>query len=207
MGDVLPIAKQQNPLSEIRCRFIERKWMRAARAWRCSISLPENPMLPSMLTGLIDQKVRVEIKGEVDVTISPALVVDVPSKGKRFSLLIETCYEQQNAIGPYLTALTDTMVTITIGKHAEQHQPKPQAEQRDNNDPLRPDEIKGLHVGFFRNERFWAYLEATTTAASICSEAEAKAAFKSHMGVDSCKDIPRAKFAALVASFNLWLRG
>jgi hypothetical protein len=203
MGEVLPITK---PLASIRARFIERKWMRAAKAWRCFLTLPEDPMLPSMLTGLIDTKVDITLRGDVNLEIAPAFIVDVPSKGKRFSLVIETCYEQQASLGPLLTALTDTPVTISV----EPHTPR-QAPQKINADPLTPQELRGLHVGFFRNERFWEYLEAQRCAAgfatNICSEDEAKLAFKSHMGVDSCKDVTRSEFTALVASFNHWVRG
>jgi hypothetical protein len=197
--EALPIS---NPLANISCLFTERKWMRAAKAWRCSFLLPVSSLLAATLTSLIEDKVHLEIKGLINMQIAPVFVVDVPSKGKRFSLVLETCYEHQATYGPKLTALTDTDVIITLSKYTEEATPPP----KQNHDPLTAREIQGLHVGFFRSETFWEYLELLG-ADRICSQAEAKEAFKKHMGVDSCSDIPRADFTAFIAGFNLSLKG
>ena len=200
MGEVLPIS---NPLENISCRFVERRWMKSAKAWRCFIDIPSTDDLPSMLTGLIEDKVCIKIEGCASVDIAPAFVVDVPSKGKKFQLVIETVYEKQATFGPYLTALTDSQVKVTISRYIEETAPpKPY-----NSSPLQPHEIQGLHVGFFRNERFWDYLEQQSpTPIRVCSPEEAKAEFKKICRIESIKDLRREDFTAFVQGFNVWIR-
>lgn len=200
MSEVLPIT---NPLKKMQAHFVERKWMRAAKAWRCFLSLPEHPaVLPSMLTALIDSKVCAEIHGGVDVTISPAFIVDVPSKGRKFSLVLETCFEYQTNLGPYLTALTDSPVTLTIAKFVE-----PVVARNADFNTLTADELRGLHLGFFRNPRFWDYLAVITKREEpIQDEHAAKAAFKAFLQVGSCKDINRTSFTDFIAAFNAWIK-
>jgi hypothetical protein len=201
MGELLHMPTK-GPLEQIACRFVDRKWMRAAKSWRCTIALPDSAVLPSMLTGLIEDKVEVQLRGDVDVTIAPVFIVDVPSKGKRFFLVFETCYEHQAPVGPMLTALTDTPITMTILKFTE-----PAAIPKVNTDPLTDAEIRGLHVGFFRNERFREFLEEQQAGTDPIDTPEtAKVAFKQLLGVKSCKDLTRERFLPFVAKFNAWCK-
>jgi len=179
--------------------------MRSQKAWRCLVEIPTEKELPSQLTGLIDSKVEIEIQGEINITISPAFIVDVPHKGKKFFLSFETCFEQQASIGPMITALPDTSITMTIRSYSD----VPVPEKRQNSSPLTSHEIKGLHVGWFRNERFWDFLREIIfwpAARSIDSPETCKACFKEHFNVASCTDINREEFTALVDRFNEWIK-
>lgn len=196
MGEVLPMP---NPLNKISCRFVERKWMRSAKAWRCFVELPAHTDLAIRLTALIEDQVTIHIDGDVSCTMEPAFVVDVPSKGKKFFLVFETVYEHQAKIGTYLTALTDSMVTVRVAPFVAEPG-KPQ-----NKEPLSPKELQGLHLQFFHNETFWAYLEHITGGLVINNE-NAKQTFKKYLGVESCKDIERSRFLELVRDFNAWIR-
>lgn len=194
MADVLPIS---NPLAKIRCRFLERRWMRAAKAWRCFIALPQDPMLPAILTSLIEDKVKIEISGDYAVTMAPVFVVDVPSKGKGFQLVLETCYENQAGHGPHLTALTHSEILLTISPFTEPEKPRALTI-----DPIDATTIRGLHIGFFQNERFWEFL-----GGNVNSPESAKSAFKALMNVTSCKDVSKNAFAEMLQKFNLWIKG
>lgn len=177
--------------------------MRSQKAWRCLVEIPTENELPSQLTGLIDSQIEIEIKGEVNITISPAFVVDVPHKAKKFFLSFETCFEQQASIGPMITALPDTNITMTL----RPYNAAPEPAKKLNDCPLTPQEIKGLHVGFFRNERFWEFLSSRLPPShSIGCETTCKEKFKQLLNVASCKDINREEFTALVDRFNQWLK-
>jgi hypothetical protein len=199
MDQVFPISKDL----VIPSRFVERKWMRSQKAWRCLVEIPTENELPSQLTGLIDSQIEIEIQGEINITIAPAFVVDVPHKGKKFFLSFETCFEHQASIGPMITALPDTNIIMTL----RPYNADPAPEKKPNDCPLTPQEIKGLHVGFFRNERFWEFLSSyLPPSQSIGCETTCKEKFKQHINVASCKDINREEFTALVDRFNQWLK-
>lgn len=197
MADVLPIS---NPLEKIRCRFIERRWMRAAKAWRCFIALPADPMLPAILTSLIEDKVKIEISGDYAVSMAPVFVVDVPSKNKGFLLVLETCYENQAGHGPHLTALTNTDILLTISPFTEPEKP-----QSLTTDPINTSTIRGLHIEFFHNERFWVFLTLNGTIPATSPET-AKVAFKALFKVESCKQVSTREFNDFLQRFNAWLK-
>jgi hypothetical protein len=190
--------------NNIPCIFIERKWMRAAKAWRCAIELPDDSVLAAALTSLIEHKVIVHlITKEVMIIIDPAFIVDVPSKGKRFRLVIETVFEQQAAHGPRLTAMTGQPVSVTILPEGQQAAPVEKNGQRGTIDAKA---LKGLHVAFFKNQKFSAFL-SKKTGAHIEGNQECKDAFKKLMRVESCIEINQEDFDAVLKEFNDWLNG
>jgi len=187
--------------NNIPCTFIERKWMRAAKAWRCTIELPDNSVLAAAITSLIDRKVIVDfVTKDATLTIDPAFIVDVPSKGKRFSLVVETVFEHQASHGPVLTAMTGQLVTVTIRPEGQQ---APVEVKRGTIDAKA---LKGLHVAFFKNQRFSAFLSEKTGAYIKCDQ-ECKDAFKKLMGVESCTEINQEDFDTILREFNDWLNG
>src|ERR1035437_6721340 len=101
--------------NDIPVLFLERKWMRSAHAWRCFVEIPSDGNLPATITALIDRKVVIILKHpDMEITISPAYIVDVPSTKKQFHLVFETCQEDQNHLGPKLTTLTRQHATLSI---------------------------------------------------------------------------------------------
>lgn len=187
--------------NNISCIFIERKWMRAAKAWRCTIELPDDSVLAAAITSLIDRKVIVDfVTKDATLTIDPAFIVDVPSKGKRFYLIVETVFEHQASHGPVLTSMTGQLVTVTIRPEGQQ---APVEVKRGTIDAKT---LKGLHVAFFKNQRFSAFLSAKTGAYIKCDQ-ECKDAFKKLMGVESCTEINQEDFDTILREFNDWLNG
>lgn len=187
--------------NNIPCIFTERKWMRAARAWRCFLELPGTPQLASVLTAYIDTQVAIDLEAEgAQLTIDPVIIVDVPSKGKRFYLVIETVSEKQAAHGPMLTAFTGQNVHITLRPEGEQ---QPVFVKRGT---ISPTTLKGLHIAFFKNQKFREFLSARTGAYTK-DEHECKTAFKAHMGVGSCTEIDQEDFDTILKAFNTWNNG
>jgi len=187
--------------NNISCIFIERKWMRAAKAWRCTIELPDDSVLAAAITSLIDRKVIVDfVTKDATLTIDPAFIVDVPSKGKRFYLVVETVFEHQASHGPVLTAMTGQLVTVTIRPEGQQ---APVEVKRGTIDAKT---LKGLHVAFFKNQRFSSFLSAKTGAYIKCDQ-ECKDAFKKLMAVESCTEINQEDFDTILREFNDWLNG
>lgn len=190
-------------LSEIASRLDNRQWMRSAKAWRCFLHLPDHPTLPSVLTSLIDTQVVATIScGDIAITIDPAFVVDVPSKGRRFQLVLETVYEKQASIGPKLTALVAGNVTISIKPTHTQSTPKPTITAPSGD--IRPHALKGLHVTFFNNLQFHRYLEQRSAIAINTTE-QCKQVFKQIMGIESCKQLSQSQFDDTLHSFRDWL--
>ncbi len=198
LSDTLPIT------NKIAAKFVERKWMRSAKAWRCFLEIPNEQNIPEVLTALIDHHVRATIAGDgIIVEISPAFIVDVPSRKKQFQVVIETVYEQQASLGPRLTALTDTAVTLTIlpmEKQKTQPTPKPERDTIDERT------IKGLHVSFFQNPKFQEWL-SIQTAKTIGNPDDCKKTLKAWLQVSSCKEIRRDYFQVVLTKFNSWLNG
>ena len=187
--------------NNISCIFIERKWMRAAKAWRCTIELPDDSVLAAAITSLIDRKVIVDfVTKDATLTIDPAFIVDVPSKGKRFYLVVETVFEHQASHGPVLTAMTGQPVNVNIRPEGQQ---TPVEVKRGTIDAKT---LKGLHVAFFKNQRFSAFLSEKTGAYIKCDQ-ECKDAFKKLMGVESCTEINQEDFDTILREFNDWLNG
>lgn len=187
--------------NNISCIFIERKWMRAAKAWRCTIELPDDSVLAAAITSLIDRKVIVDfVTKDATLTIDPAFIVDVPSKGKRFYLVVETVFEHQASHGPVLTAMTGQPVNVNIRPEGQQ---APVEVKRGTIDAKT---LKGLHVAFFKNQRFSAFLSEKTGAYIKCDQ-ECKDAFKKLMGVKSCTEIDQEDFDSILREFNDWLNG
>ena len=197
-------------LTHIECRFLERRRMRAARAWRCFLELPDNPMLAVGLTALIERQMAVRIAGcpqaagEVEVEIDPAYIVDVPSKGKRFQIVIETVHELQSNIGPTLTALTGCPVTLSISQAGTT--PDEPVSQRGT---ISDRTLQGLHIAFFKNDRFADFLRFKTGRVFSNGGPNGwrmvKIVFKEHMGVESCRGLNQEDFDALLQEFNDWL--
>lgn len=177
--------------------------MRAAKAWRCFFDLPSDPILASGLTALIDMKVNLHITSHdgIEVKIEPAFIVDIPCKGRRFQLVAETVFEHQAEHGPKLTAMTDQAVSLTI--LSEQETSAPPQQQRGT---ISERALKGLHVAFFKNQKFMKFFSVKVVA-HIENERECKAEFKKYLGVQSCREINQEDFDRILAEFNAWLNG
>lgn len=188
---------------KIPCIFIERKWMRAAKAWRCFLELPDTPQLASVITAYIESKMAIDFEASgLELTIDPMFIVDVQSKGKRFYLVVETAFESQAHHGPLLTALTGMPTKVTIRPENTEH--KPVFEKKRGTIDQRT--LKGLHSAFFKNPKFWDYIIAKT-GAYIKDDVACKDVFKSYMGVGSCTEINQEGFDEFLKEFNAWLNG
>jgi hypothetical protein len=188
----------------IEATLINRQRMKAARAWRCFLELPDDRILASQLTAYIESQMHVTLVGAdgSQVDINPAFIVDVVSKGKRFHLVIETVYEKQSWIGPYLTNMHGDKITVKI---AAEHQstdgePTPQAKRGD----IAPHLLASLHSKWFKNEMFWRYL-TNQTHINIADEATCKLVFRSFMKVDTCTELTQAGFDAMLQDFNAYV--
>jgi len=197
---------------EIAAVLTNRQWMRAAKAWRCHLELPADKILASQLTAYIDGKMHIALEGPAPdksiVDISPAFVVDVAAKGKKFFLIIETCWEKQACIGPYLTNLSGEKVTVRIAAEDQEIvPPEEEAQAQPVRGDISPEIVKGLHASWFHNEKFWSYLEGKI--GMECGKIKAyggekfcKRVFKEHMEVKSCTELTQAAFDVMLTDFN-----
>lgn len=181
-------------IKDVPCILKQRQWMRAAKAFRFYLELPQNPIMAAQLTALIDMQVNATIAGH---DLSPALVVDIPSKGTRFQLVLETCFEHQNSIGPKLTAFTGEYVPVSLAPLSD----SPPEEKRGS---ISPESTKTLHAMFFKNRKFWEFVE-TKTKQAVSTEAECKTAYKEMLGTESIKHLEEETYRDSIQSFNVWL--
>lgn len=197
-------------LVDIPVVFLDRRRMKAARAWRCVMELPLRENLPEVLTAMIETQVRVEIYGEVAVVIDPAFIFDVPTaKGGKFQLMIETVYEHQSSKGQLLTALVGKSAKLTISPPSGEPEPaignqSVIADPSQQTGDINEQSLRGLHISFFRNTRFQEYVQYVSNTA-VGDEATCKAAFKGVFNVASCKHIMQADFDQFLKEFNVWL--
>lgn len=175
--------------------------MRSGRSFRCYLDLPSDPVLAAALTNLIEKQVDITIKNhELTASLHPALIVDVTSKGKKFGLVAETVYEQQNEkVGPYLTAMTGESVSVMITPAGQK--PTPQEDRRGDIDKK---SLEGLHAAFFKNKMFYEYLAFKTGTAPV-DPASCKSIYKAMMQVQSCTQINQADYNSCLSDFNDWL--
>lgn len=191
---------------DIQTSLVERKWMRAAKAWRCFFALPCDPILAASLTALIEQQVCVKIAHTSrTLTIDPAFIVDVPNKGKKFHLVIETVYESQNGNAPYLTEIIGQSVSLSILPLGTDPAPAPPPEPEKLQGVIGTKELTGLHHAFFKNRLFWEFLQEKT-GVGIHDEHTCKQAYKDAMGVESCRFILTGAYAEILSTFNAWLK-
>lgn len=197
--------------------------MKAAKSYRMFFSLPsDRKVLPSVLTGMIEGEVSAQISsktGDINIEIDPVFIVDVPTKGRGFQLVIETCYEHQaKKNGPYLTSLVGENVVLTIAPPSG----KPQPATSCSTPPVDPvvqgniseRTLKGLHVVFFRKNEFQDFLcECHAKAGGpggddldFRNPDHVKHAFKSLVGVESCRSLDEETVAEWISNFNAWLR-
>lgn len=188
-------------LNEIQVTITERKWMRSAKAFRCYLELPDNDVLASGLTALIDKQVNATIVGPdgLQAVMQPALVVDVPSKRNRFSIVLETMFEHQNAVGVSLTALTGKQAVLSITAPGSKPQP---AEPKTGT--INADALRGLHTTFFQNKHFQQYI-SERCGRPIEDHHACKKAYKAMQMVESCKDILQEDYKSVLDGFNSWL--
>ena len=193
-------------LTNIQATLTERKYMRSARAFRCYLELPPNPVLAAALTALIERQVNVTIKtSDLTAELKPAQVVDVTSRAKKFGLVVETVYEKQNEeVGPSLTAMTGESVSVAITPVSAEPSVKTTADLPTFAGDIHPDSIRGLHTGFFQNKLFYQYLQQKT-GEEIDTPATCKAVYKAMMGVDSCKELTQQNYNACLQDFNAWI--
>ena len=180
-----------------------RQWMRAAKAWRCHLGLPADKILASQLTAYIESKMHITLEGADggEVDINPAFIVDVAAKGKKFYLVIETVYEKQACIGPYLTNMSGESIIVKIS--AENQSTKEPTTKPTRGD-INPTLLASLHVKWFKNELFWRYL-TNQTYINIADEATCKLVFRNFMKVDSCIELTQAAFDAMHQDFNAYV--
>lgn len=210
-------------LANIRVTITDRKRMKVARTWRVSCQLPDDEILASVLTGMIETQVGCRLtvptkEGQfLEVEEDPMVIEDVAtSKGqnKFFTLVLETCYEYQGGIAGTLTAMVgkDGRLTLTPSnpKPAPAHgsrqgPPKPTPPTRD---PVTAESLKSLHVAFFQNSLFHDYLTHKTGRASdpIATPDQCKEAFKALVGVESCKELTETRYREFISGFNQWIQ-
>jgi hypothetical protein len=183
----------------------DRKWMKAAKAWRLFFDIPaDNSEAPVVLTSLIESNVRAHINHAVPAActvLAPAHVVDVPHKAKKFTLILETCNEAQNAIGTLVTPLMGDRFNIQI---CGQDDTPPATKHQERRGTIDEKSIKGLHTGFFQNRKFWEFL-SERTGEKIDNPVSCKAIYKVMMQVSSCTQINQHDFDANLQEFNAWL--
>ncbi len=206
---------QSPDLSHIPVEVTDRKWMRSAKAWRVYLLLPkDSPELPIVFSGMIDSQVRVDLEGKkgLSIEIDPAMIVDVPSRAKRFWLVVEGCYEHQAAIGPHLAAMyADGHAILSVRPPMERHVPAVAAtprseEQSSGRGDVSFRTLKGLHV-LFQNPSFQKYVfEKPPQQHDPTDKDQTKAAFKRLAGVESCKDLSEQSALQFIREFNEWLQ-
>jgi hypothetical protein len=195
-------------LENISVVVVDRKWM-ANKSWRIYLRLPiDRPLLPVIFSRLITENVYVSIMHpDAFIEIKPANIVNVPPyKGKTFLLVVETCYETQNAqVGPKITSIygQDALLTVRELSAIESREHVPQKEPKETKSEL-PESMKtalmGLHR-LFDNPKFQRFIQEQTSTV-ITNKDECKTAFKQLTGVESCRDIPEMKIEAWRLEFN-----
>ena len=188
----------------IQATLTTRQWMKAAKAWRCHLELPKDKTLAVQLTAYIESKLIVTLVSAdgSSVEINPAFIVDVAAKGKKFYLIIETVYEKQACIGPYLTNMSWEKITVEITPLEQPAEtPGPKTARGD----IAPTLLAALHSKWFKNEVFWRYL-TNQTHINIADEATCKLVFRDFMKVDSCTELTQAAFDAMLQGFNTYVR-
>lgn len=184
----------------LKAKLTTRQWMKAAKAWRCYFDLPTDSLIAAKLTHMIEQKVNIEMTtlDKLQVDIKPAFIVDVPNKGKKFSLVIETVTPQQIATGPYITEMIGEIINVTI---TPTHDEAPTINTPPNSD-ITERTLKGLHSVFFKNSKFWSFISSKSDGLPIQDEQSCKEMFKKYMRVESCKDLTQAAVDQLREEFN-----
>lgn len=192
-------------LNEIPTTVSNRQWMRAAKAWRIFLDIPDSTTLPSVLTAYIDTKLKVQLQSDdgFTVLIDPAFVVDVPSKGRRFQLVVETCLEKQAEIGPKLTAMVGYPAVLTITPLNHPNQDKAILPTTPTGD-ISQHALKGLHVTFFTSRNFQLYLQKLT-GCTINDPITCKSEFKKYLNIESCKAITQRQFDQILSNYRSWL--
>lgn len=201
-------------LQNIPVTFLDRRRMKAAKSWRCILELPtDRENLPEVLTAMMESQVRIElvIPSQLSVVIDPAYIFDVPRFKGKFHLQVETVYENQSHIGPKLTAMVNKAAFLSILPVSGEPEMPPVQNEAPKPETIRPGDIsdeslRGLHVAFFKNRRFWEYVTYLTSETVGC-EKSCKVAFKHRMQVESCRHIMQADFDLFLKEFNTWLRG
>lgn len=187
-------------LDNIPVRFINRQWMKLHGLWRCTVELPsgdDHKTLAPVLSGMLEGFFNVTIKGSVTVKIHPCQIIDVPSKGKKFFLVVEA-NAAQSGIGPYLTSLTGEGVKLTISPC---EQPRKAKEVIPGD--VSKESLQGLHV-LFSNPKFQKFIDQLT-GKSVTSKEECKAYLKEYMDVDSCREFSEATVSGMMKGFNEWI--
>ncbi|MCK5607559.1 hypothetical protein KAR91_37090 [Candidatus Pacearchaeota archaeon] len=146
---------------------------------------------------MLERFFNVTIEGSVMVKIFPAQIIDVPSKGKKFFLVVEA-NAAQSGIGPYLTSLTGEDVKLTISPC---DQPRKAKEVVPGD--VSKESLQGLHV-LFSNPKFQKFIDQLT-GRSVTSKEECKAYLKEYMDVDSCKEFSETTVSGMMKGFNEWI--
>lgn len=193
-------------LTEIKVVVNSRQRMKAAKAWRVFLQLPQDPILPAALTALIEKHVNIRLTSydNVVVDIAPAYIVDVPNKGRKFQLVAETINELQDTIAPKLTTMVGETVTLAITPIDQPIAP-PQTETPPAGD-IDEKSLRGLHAVFFKSNKFQDFLQGKT-GQYIDSDKSCKDVFKAFMGVESCTQLQQAAYDSMLAEFNQYVFG
>ena len=201
--------------NDMPCELLDRKWMKAAKAWRCFLLLPDDVALASAITFLIERKVVATITDPAtgrQVELNPGFIVDVPTaKGGRFHLVLETeqVYESRDTIGPNVTVMLRQPVLVTLVAYTGQSELKPAAQPQapllPRTDIIGAIEMRGLHLNFFKLPKFWDFIKSKGFAFE--TEDGCKDATKLHLGVASCRDITIESHRAMLKEFNAFAQG
>jgi hypothetical protein len=204
---------------------IDRKRMKAAKSWRILFLLPTgNQLLPSVLSGMIDNQVRCRIvaKDGLLIEVDPVIIEDVTTTKamvKQFILVIETCYEYQaKQIATHLTSIVGEAVTLSLYKSnpspvtAQGVEPPSTPVDIKRIGDISKKTLKGLHCSFFYNTLFFSFVEGRynalhePVAVKIETADTCKLVFKEVMGVASCSDLKEEDVLRFISEFNQWLK-
>lgn len=189
-----------SPLEALACTVVSRTWLKRSHAWRFRLTLPDDTVA-AVLSNMLEAHVYAEIVavGMAPVKIDPACIVDVPHKGTRCFLDLETVSEAQNGCGAALTLLLHRDVRLSLRKPGETVK---LVERGD----VRAESLRGLHMTFFQNREFWLYVERET-GHEVRDPATCKSAFKAHHGVASCTELRQDQVRDFISGFNAYLGG
>lgn len=188
-----------NLLEDLDVLVTDAQWLRSAHAWRVLCELPEGVAIAPAIAAMIEQKVDVQLRGELTVDIYPAHIVTVKHSKKKFTAIFETCQESQNILGPKLVGMINTRALLTLTKAGT---PK--------GEPVVKDFLKGLHV-LFGNPRFQEFIQYEIRQQGVTVEIRdaktAKSAFKHLVKIESTKELTRDDYNFWTGNFTAWLKG
>lgn len=183
------------------------KWMRAAKAVRMFFELHDLTAAVKV-SPLLEENVQLHIQHtahpEIHVLLDPCQITDLQHKSKKYTLVCETCSESQNAVRNILVPVVGDDFSLEITDAKAKLAALPDTPPAPTRGSISAKTLEGLHAGFFKNQRFYVFLERLT-GCTITSPAECKQVFKEYLSVTSCVQIQQEQFDSLLRDFNLFL--